>query len=585
MTSTTTGSTTGRARTYFGWQPEKVAFLFGMSAQRAFLLVAAVLAAVWPLAVSRIGLAVVTWPVAAVLTGAAFARVAGRTSDEWATAALSYAGLRWRDQHKYLAGPYTPRTTDTGPDVEAGEGSVTDPAAGDGGGGRGSGLVRVDPVTGDLTTDPTDPGDGAGGGGARGRRRSLGRRLPVVDLPGVLAPVRFLGVPLPAGLPGVGQLAVAEHRLDRTYTAVARVTFPGIGLVDSTRRDARVGGWGALLAGLCTHGNPITRVQVLTRIGPASGADLRRWHTDHTHPGAPGAALDVTAGLLASAGAASSGRDTFLAFTLDARRASSAIKSAGGGAAGAATVLARQLRALHSHLAGADLTVHAWLGPRELAEVVRTAFDPHSARHLAEHRATHGPAGAGPVNGPVGREPGVSPALAGPAAAVAHPGSYQHDGAWSVTYWIAQWPRHHVPATALAPLLAESTHRRAVSLHLEPLGPREAEREVMRERTARSVAVRMRQRTGQVVPEHERAALEQAHAQDVERAAGHGLARFTGYITVTVTDPGQLDDACAELEADAAAARIELRRMWLTQDAGFAASALPLGFGLPRRRW
>ena len=154
-----------------------------------------------------------------------------------------------------------------------------------------------------------------------------------------------------------------------------------------------------------------------------------------------------------------------------------------------------------------------------------------------------------------------------------------------MTYWIAGWPRHHVHASALAPLLAESAHRRAVSMHVEPLGPREAEREVMRERTARSVAVRMRQRTGQIVPEHEKAALAQAHAQDVERAAGHGLARFTGYVTATVTDPDQIEDACAELEADAASARIELRRMWLTQDAGFAMSALPLGFGLPRRRW
>jgi hypothetical protein len=32
----------------------------------------------------------------------------------------------------------------------------------------------------------------------------------------------------------------------------------------------------------------------------------------------------------------------------------------------------------------------------------------------------------------------------------------------------------------------------------------------MRERTARHVAVRMRQRTGQIVPEHERAAMERA---------------------------------------------------------------------------
>ena len=42
---------------------------------------------------------------------------------------------------------------------------------------------------------------------------------------------------------------------------------------------------------------------------------------------------------------------------------------------------------------------------------------------------------------------------------------------------------------------------------------------------------------------------------------------------------------CAALEADAAAARIEVRRMWYAQDLGFAMSALPVGFGLPRKRW
>jgi hypothetical protein len=119
----------------------------------------------------------------------------------------------------------------------------------------------------------------------------------------------------------------------------------------------------------------------------------------------------------------------------------------------------------------------------------------------------------------------------------------------------------------------------------EPLGPRAAERAVMRERTARHVAVRMRQRTGQIVPEHERAAMMRAASQDAERAAGHGLVRFTGYATVTVTDPAGLEDACAALEADAAAARIELRRMWFCQDSGFALGALPLGLGLPQKRW
>ena len=63
------------------------------------------------------------------------------------------------------------------------------------------------------------------------------------------------------------------------------------------------------------------------------------------------------------------------------------------------------------------------------------------------------------------------------------------------------------------------------------------------------------------------------------------LVRFTGYVSVTVTDPGELADALTALEADAATARIEIRRMWGAQDVGFALAALPAGLGLPRRRW
>src|SRR5204863_3244783 len=132
-----------------------------------------------------------------------------------------------------------------------------------------------------------------------------------------------------------------------------------------------------------------------------------------------------------------------------------------------------------------------WLAPRDLAEVIRTAFDPHSARHLAERRATAHPVlpVAGDESAGDGLAAGVDPAVAGPAAAEARPGVYSHDGALSVTFWVHSWPRNEVYATALAPLLGEGQHRRAFSLHVEPLGPREAEREVMRERTARSVAV------------------------------------------------------------------------------------------------
>jgi hypothetical protein len=77
-------------RTYLGWQPERVNFLFGLSAQRAVMLAGAVLGVVWPLAASRIQAGVVTWPSAAALATLALVRVAGRTVDEWVVAFVSF---------------------------------------------------------------------------------------------------------------------------------------------------------------------------------------------------------------------------------------------------------------------------------------------------------------------------------------------------------------------------------------------------------------------------------------------------------------------------------------------------------------
>ncbi|WP_228561679.1 SCO6880 family protein [Catenulispora rubra] len=492
--------------------------MFGMSGQRATMLAAGVLAAIMPLAVSHMADAVVTWPIAVLLTAMAFARIAGRTVDEWLVAFVSFSILRVRGQHKFISGAFAPR----------------------------------------AKTDPAGP-------------------VPM-DLPGVLAPLKVLEAD--SGTGNGSSMAVIHHRHDRSYTAVARIRYPGIGLVDSSRRDQRVAGWGQLLSGLCSEGNPIIRVQALQRIVPESGAALRRWHTDHLSPDAPDAAKEIASTLLDSATLATSQRESFLAFTLDERKAGSAIRGAGGGTAGAAAVLVRHLRALTSSISAADLTVDRWLDGRELAEVIRTAFDPHSSRHLADRRAA-----TNMISNLTPALPGVDPALAGPAAAQTAAGSYAHDGALSVTYWVHSWPRNQVYSTCLGPLLGEGTHRRAFSLHMEPLGPRVAEREVMRERTARHVAISMRRRTGQIVPEAEKEALRRAEAQDAERAAGHGLGRFSAYVTVTVTDPAELEDACAGLEADAAAARIEVRRMWLAQDVGFALSALPVGMGLPRKRW
>ncbi|MGQ0843486.1 MAG: SCO6880 family protein [Sporichthyaceae bacterium] len=513
---TTLSRTSAPTALYGGWQRERLGFLFGLSGPRFALAVLALLLAVAPVATGSLAVLVVAWPLALLVAALTWTRVLGRSAVEWTGIALGHGLNRVLGRATFLSGAMAPRAA-----------------------------------------DPAGPAP--------------------MDLPGLLAPLRFLDTDtqgLLGGLAPSGRIAVVHHPLDRTFTAVARVRWPGIALADTERRDARVAGWGGLLAQLCSEASPFTRVSVVQRTLPDDGSALRRWTANAVRSDAPAIAVDVVEELTAQARLTGAAHDAWLVFTLDTARARAQIRANGGGDAAAATVLVRQLAAVSTAVGAAHLEVVQWLGVRDLAEVVRTAFDPDAAEGLAARRNGVGPLAAG-----------VEPSLAGPAAAQAAWGHYRHDGAWSVTYGVHDWPRTGVPAWFLRPVLtAQSTARRSVALHVEPVAAREAEKVVMRARTKRSVAVAMRHRTGQLVPEHERLAQRDAHEQDAQRAQGHGLVRLVGYLTVTVTDHADLDLACSELETDAAQAGLEVRRLWGAQDAGFHATAVPLGIGLPKRK-
>jgi Putative type VII ESX secretion system translocon, EccE len=404
-----------------------------------------------------------------------------------------------------------------------------------------------------------------------------GTEPPRLDLPGVLAPMRIL-----TATDGAGKdIAVVHHPHARTFTAVAAVDSTGLGLLDPDRQELLVHAWGEVLASLCTEEQPVSRVQFVSRTVPQTAGALRSWHTEHLDPAAPLASVMANEALLASAAPATCRRDTWITITLDALRTATAIRAAGGGESGACRVLEQQVRALRPLLASAGITIEHWIDAPELAEVLRTGFDPHSVAGLDQRRADAQASTA--YEETADAVTGLDVSLAGPAAALASWSSYRHDGALSVSYTIHSWPLSPVYATALAALLADATHRRSFSFVIEPLGPRAAQKAVMVERTKREVGIRLRSRTGQAVSATEQVQLDRATNQDAEHAHGSGLARFTGYLTVTVDQPNHLPDACAQAEAGAALVGIELRRMYGAQDTGFAIT-LPVGLGLPAKR-
>ncbi|MFI8944153.1 SCO6880 family protein [Streptomyces syringium] len=396
-----------------------------------------------------------------------------------------------------------------------------------------------------------------------------------MDLPGVLARVRILEAPDGLG----GQLGITHNPVDGTYTAICRVTFPGLALIDTDKQTARVKAWAAFLRGQCKEDSAITRISVHQRSLPDDGAALRSWTERHTSPDAPPAAVQALGELMEGAGPVATLRETYLSVTLSSSRARLAIKGAGGGQVGAAAVLVREINAMHGSLSSAGLTVMEWLTPRGVAQAIRTAYDPEAQLALAARSsAAEDPSYQGAARG-------VDPALAGPAAAETGWGVYRHDGAWTVSYQVRGFPQSEVYATFLQPLLRPRQNaRRSMSLVYEPIGPAKARQELAREKTKRQAARDLRAKTGRAESEDERRDAMTARAQDVARASGHGVVRFTCLLAVTVTDLDQLETACAELQADASSAGLELRRAWGAQDSAFAAAALPLGQGLTERR-
>jgi len=502
-------------RTFGGWQRDRTAVLLGLSGPRVLLLVGAVAVGVaWFVAGEHLAALPVHAAAMGLLAGFAFVRLGGRTADEWALTATAYTVGRRAGRHRFLAAAGEVVTTAGGP--------RTTPAA-------------------------------------------AGRP----DLPGILAPLRLVEVALSADVRAV----VVLHPYDRTATAVARIHTPGLVGVDVATETRRVTGWATFLAGRCATAGKVTRVQPVIVAVPDDGQALARWALDHLDPAAPAAAVASYEDLLTRSAGASVAHAAYLAVTIDLRRARADVATAGGGDLGAAAAALRQLRTLTTDITAAGLAVDGWCSARELAGIIRTAFDPAFAGEAGRRR-----------NDPHAQA-GVDPSGAGPRAAEAGWGVYRHDSGLSVTYQVDGWPTSPVHADLLAGLMSPASGRAShrLALTVEPIGPRRADAMLGVARTSRTANLAMRARIGQVAPERERAELADAERQDADRAAGHGLCRYLGLLTVTAADRTVLDEACLDLEAAAARLRLEVRRCWGVQDVAFACT-LPLGLGLPSRK-
>ncbi|MEW2079108.1 SCO6880 family protein [Streptomyces sp. NPDC013433] len=381
------------------------------------------------------------------------------------------------------------------------------------------------------------------------------RQDGVLHLPGTAASLKVVT----PGDSANGAAAVHDPH-QQTLTAIARVTSRAFALLDPATQNHNVSSWGRALAGIARTGH-IATVQVLERTVPDSGDTLTRHWTHNGQPQTP-IAGQIYSELVSSAGPAAAPHETYLAISLDLKAARRLINQAGGGLPGAFTVMEQTTASIAQAARNAGLQVTGWLSAREIAAVIRTAYDPKALAALQQWSET-------------GRAE-ADPAAAGPVVQFEEYDRLATDSARHATYWVENWPRTEMGAGFLHGLMFTAGVRRSLSLIYVPQGLESALRDVQRKKAAIIADANERARRGQVDSEEDSVEYADVKTRERQLIAGHADVALTGLVTVTAETDALLDAACAQIETHAVTSGVDLRRLNYQQPDAFALSALPL---------
>ncbi|MFD4575806.1 SCO6880 family protein [Streptomyces sp. NPDC058417] len=381
------------------------------------------------------------------------------------------------------------------------------------------------------------------------------RQDGLLHLPGTTASLKVV-------TPGdsANQAAAVHDPHQQTLTAIARVSSRAFALLDPATQSHNVASWGRALAGIARTGH-IATVQVLERTVPDSGDTLTRHWTHHGKPQTP-VAGQIYSELVDSAGPAAAPHETYLAISLDLKAARRLISQAGGGLPGAFTVMEQTTASIAHAARNAGLTVTGWLSAREIAAVIRTAYDPAALAALQQWSET-------------GRAE-ADPAAAGPVVQVEEYDRLATDSARHATYWVENWPRTEMGAGFLHGLMFTAGVRRTLSLIYVPQALESALRDVQRRKAAIIADANERSRRGQVDSEEDSVEYADVKQRERQLIAGHADVALTGLVTVTADTDTLLDAACAQIETHAVTSGVDLRRLNYQQPDAFTLSALPL---------
>ncbi|MFW6033927.1 MAG: SCO6880 family protein [bacterium] len=380
------------------------------------------------------------------------------------------------------------------------------------------------------------------------------RPAGMLALPGDMARLRVLVDEMTGS-------AMVHDPYEGTLTAVLKVSHGAFVLVDPATQAARADGWGRVLGGLTAGERGICRVQVLERALPDAGVDVAAWWAEHGTDDGSWMASAYTE-LLARATPASEKHETLLAITLSLKTASRSVREQGGGLRGATAVMRQRMASFEAAVRGAELHPAGWLTDAGLAWVLRTAYDPESARGLEGARA------------------GGDAATAGPVAVDEEWARLRSDSGWHAALWVSEWPRLPVVPGFLWPLVLGPQVRRSLSIVAEPVPTAKALREVRAERFDHASDQVNRDKRGQITDYTSVAEVDDVAQREQELVSGHSDLRYAAFIAVSAPTEDALTVAVDEIINAAVESYCEVRVLWGEQGTGFAAAALPLGRGI-----
>ncbi len=397
--------------------------------------------------------------------------------------------------------------------------------------------------------------------------------LDAPDLPGILAGIRIHDAP-PTG-PHLTRVAIIQDTATRTWAVTATVTHPGIGLADLSERQRYGAGLADLLDG-CARTNLIDEVLLMVRTVPEDGAERDLWIRRHRRPTSPTLARTINDDLAHTLTQACVRTEAFVTIVIPETRLARDAREAGGGLEGRARILTTLMSEVEAHLRGSlGMTAVTWLTSPELALAVRTGFAPGDRAGIIDALAEHD------TNPTVNAH--VPWAHAGPSGADHDLRHYTHDAWHSITATL-KLPDKGAAMGALAPVLTPSDpgERRSLLIAYPLLRPTAADRQTANSEWAADMGASLRAKAGVKLRARDRADHAKTHHLDDKLARGYALTRPYAVACVTVPTTARISEYGRKLDAAIRRAGYAPLRLDLAQDAGFAASTIPLGVSLTR---